>query len=718
MRAREPDIEGFLDRDGIKVGYAVYGDGPITVVFAPAWLPVDSRLWKAQVPYLSRHFRVITVDPRGNGRSDQPRDPAAYSDGNHADDLVAALDAAGVERAVAVGLSRGAWRSLLAAQRHPERFAGVVALASTIPYLAPPTSRAAPSDPGAPSSFDVDRETYQGWQRFNRHYWLRDYRGFLEFFFAKVNSEPHSTKQREDCIAWGLGADGEILVAAEDAPSVASDRASVEAIISSVSCPTLVIHGDRDEIQPVSVGERLAELTGGELIVVRDGGHALAGRHPVAVNQWIRDFVRSLHPPTAGLATPSQSGRSREWTHAAARPRKVLYLSSPIGLGHARRDAAIAAELRLAHPDVQIDWLAQHPVTALLAARGERIHPASAHLASESSHWESEADEHDLHAFQSVRRMDEILASNFMVFADLVESEHYDVWVGDESWEVDYFLHENPELKRSPYVWLTDFVGWLPMADGGAAEAALTADYNAEMIEQIARYPRLRDRSLFVGNPEDVVPLGFGDGLPAIGDWTRAHFDFTGYITGFDPADISDRDAMRAEFGWSPDDRVCVVTVGGTGVGQHLLRRAVAAYPYAAAKVPGLRMVVVTGPRIEPASLPTAAGLDVRAYVPDLHRYLAACDLAVVQGGLTTTMELAAAGRPFLYVPLQHHFEQQFHVPHRLARYGAGRRLDYGDTQPKSFAAAIVDEVSRPVTYRPVETDGAARAAAYLAELL
>jgi pimeloyl-ACP methyl ester carboxylesterase/predicted glycosyltransferase len=719
MRAREPDIEGFLDRNGIKVGYAVYGDGPITIVFAPAWLPVDSRLWKAQVPYLSRHFRVITVDPRGNGRSDQPRESSMYGDADHADDLVAALDAAGVERAVAVGLSRGSWRSILAAARHPERFDGVVALASTIPHLVgpPPSTVADPTDPAGPSSFDIERETYVEWQRFNRHYWRRDYREFLEFFFAKVNSEPHSTKQREDCIAWGLGADGEILAAAEDGPSVVSDRASVEAVIRLVSCPMLVIHGDRDEIQPVAVGERLAELTGAELIIVRDGGHALAGRHPVAVNRWIRDFVRSLHPPVA-TTTAVGAGPRREWTRAANRERKVLYLSSPIGLGHARRDAAIAAELRRLHPDVRIDWLAQHPVTALLAARGERIHPASRHLASESAHWESEADEHDLHAFQSVRRMDEILAANFMVFADIAESEHYDLWVGDESWEVDHFLHENPELKRSPYVWLTDFVGWLPMPDGGVTESALTTDYNAEMIEQIARYPRLRDRSLFVGNADDVVPDGFGTGLPAIADWTRDHYDFTGYITGFDPAEIADREAMRAEFGWSPYDRVCVVTVGGTGVGAHLLRRAIAAYPDAAARVPGLRMVVVTGPRIDPASLPNIPGLDIRPYVPDLHRYLAAADLAVVQGGLTTTMELAAAGRPFLYVPLQHHFEQQFHVPHRLARYGAGRRLDYAETQPESFAAAIAEEIARPVAYRPVETDGAARAAAYLADLL
>ena len=85
--------------------------------------------------------------------------------------------------------------------------------------------------------------------------------------------------------------------------------------------------------------------------------------------------------------------------------------------------------------------------------------------------------------------MDEILLANFMVFHDLVAAEQYDLWIGDEAWELDYYLHENPELKTAAYAWLTDFVGWLPMPDGGAREACLTADYNAEMIEQIARYP-------------------------------------------------------------------------------------------------------------------------------------------------------------------------------------------------------------------------------------
>ena len=100
-------------------------------------------------------------------------------------------------------------------------------------------------------------------------------------------------------------------------------------------------------------------------------------------------------------------------------------------------------------------------------------------------------------------------------------------WVGDEGWEIDHFLHENPGLKRAPFAWLTDFVGWLPMTDGGDREAYLTADYNAEMVEHVARYPRLRDRSVFVGDPDDLVTDPLGPGLPTMRDWTEAHFDFT-----------------------------------------------------------------------------------------------------------------------------------------------------------------------------------------------
>ena len=410
--------------------------------------------------------------------------------------------------------------------------------------------------------------------------------------------------------------------------------------------------------------------------------------------------------------------RSTIWTRGMSRPKRALYLSSPIGLGHARRDVAIAKELQRLHPDLEIDWLAQHPVTMVLETEQERIHPASRWLANESAHMASEAGGHDLHCFQALRRMDEILLANFMIFQEVLEEGCYDLVIGDEAWDVDYYWHENPELKRGQHAWLTDFVGYLPMPDGGPRESFLTTDYNAEMIEHVDRYPWIRDRAIFVGQEQDIVADSFGTGLPAIRDWTSQHFSYAGYITGFTPPSPDELPELRRQLGYRDDELVCVVAVGGSGVGRALIDKLLAAYPLAKKALPDLRMIVVTGPRIDPASFPPREGLELHGYVHRLYQHLSVCDLAVVQGGLTTTMELTAARRPFLYFPLAHHFEQNFHVPNRLDRYRAGRRMDYATSDPDAVAQAITDEIGRETDYRHVETDGAARAARLIAELL
>jgi pimeloyl-ACP methyl ester carboxylesterase/predicted glycosyltransferase len=705
-RARYPDFEGFVEHDGVRVFYEVYGEGDTTVLLMPTWSIIHSRFWKMQIPYLARRFRVVTFDGRGNGKSDRPPLPEQYAEPEFVADALAVMDATGTEGAVLASLSRGAERSLLLAAEHPERVDGVVFIAPALP-LGSVMSRGR-----AAADFNAQRDTHEGWEKWNRHYWLEDYEDFLEFFFSQCFSEPHSTKQREDAVGWGLDTTPETLIATQLAPRL-QNESEVRELTDRIRCPVLVIHGRDDHVRPHDSGEALAELTGGALVTLEGAGHIPLARDPVKVNLLLRDFVDRVRPRPQGAVTFSST-----WTRGRARRRRALYVCSPIGLGHARRDVAIAKQLRALVPDLEIDWLAQDPVTRVLAAEGERIHPASIALANESHHIESESAEHDLHAFQAIRRMDEILCSNYMVFDDLVSEEQYDLWIADEGWEIDYYLHENPERKRAAYVWLTDFVGWLPMADGAEREAFLTADYNAEMIEHIDRFPRVRDQALFVGNPDDVVPDSFGPDLPAIRDWTERHFEFPGYVSGFDPTQFADRERLRAELGYAPDERVVIVTVGGSGVGEALLRRVIDAYPLARDLVPGLRFVVVAGPRIDPASLPQSDGLEVRAFVPDLYRHLAACDLAIVQGGLTTSMELTANRRPFLYFPLKHHFEQNFHVCHRLDRYGAGRRMDFETDGPAEIAAAVAEEIGREVDYAPVETDGALRAATRIAELL
>jgi pimeloyl-ACP methyl ester carboxylesterase len=697
MRACQPLRDGYVERDGIKIFYEVFGDGEPTVLLLPTWSLIHSRHWKMQIPYLSRHCRVITFDGRGNGRSDRPTAAEAYAESELATDALAVMDATQTARAIIVGFSLGVQRGLLLAANHPERVEAAVFVGPTYP------GGGHPRPERTVYSWEDELDTDEGWAKYNKHYWQRDYRGFVEFFLSTMFPEPHSTKPIEDGVGWGMETTGETLALTYLGHHLEPDEAFE--LARRIRCPVLVVHGDRDGMSDVSRGIALAEHSGGQLVVLEGSGHAPHLRDPVRINLLLRDFVKPASPP----------GR---WVRGRSRRRRALYISSPIGLGHAQRDVAIADELRKLHADLEIDWLAQHPVTRVLEAAGERIHPASALLANESGHIESESAEHDLHCFQAIRRMDEILLANFMVFHDLVRDEPYDLWIGDEAWELDYYLHENPEQKHTPYVWMTDFVGWLPMPDGGDREALVTADYNAEMIEHIARFPRLRDRAIFVGNESDIVPDAFGPELPLIRDWTREHYAFAGYVTGFDPSDFADRERLRHQLGYRDDEQVCLVTVGGSGVGGHLLRRVVEAFPEAKRQVPGLRTVVVTGPRIDPEAFPRREGLEVRGFVPELYRHLAACDLAIVQGGLTTCMELTATRRPFIYVPLRHHFEQNFHVRHRLNQYGAGHMLDFDQATPDTIAAAITAEIGRDVDYQPVEANGATQAATLIAELL
>ena len=240
MRARYPDAEGFVDRGGVKVGYEVFGEGEPAVVFAPLDPIVHSRAWKAQVPYLARRSRVITIDPRGNGRSDRPQSPAAYADTEFVANTVAVMDACDVDRAVIVGISTSGWISLLTAALHPERVLGVVAIAAGGPGLGPL--------PAARTEYDFDEvlDTEEGWAKENRHYLLRDWPGFNEFFFGELFCEPHSTKQREDAAGWALETNPETSLAREDAPPTISGPEDTERLLRDIRRPVLAIHGDQD----------------------------------------------------------------------------------------------------------------------------------------------------------------------------------------------------------------------------------------------------------------------------------------------------------------------------------------------------------------------------------------------------------------------------------------------------------------------------------------
>jgi pimeloyl-ACP methyl ester carboxylesterase len=303
-RARQPDVEGYTERDGVRIFYEVYGDGEPTILFLPTWTFVPSRVWKMQIHYLARHHRVVVFDPRGNGRSDRPREPAAYAEREFARDALDVMDATGTDRAVLVALSRGAQRGLLLATEHPDRVHGIAFLGPFFPASRLGGLRWRVMSRLTPIAARMPPLPIGGWAgKFHFGHWQRDYPDFVRWFAGRVASQRHSTRALEDTIAWGSGSDPTTLtLSVLGAPAAPVTRRAQLELAGRVDRPVLVICGDRDRVTSFADARELARATNGRLVRIEGGDHAIEGRRPVEVNLALRDFVRELAEPGDGIA--------------------------------------------------------------------------------------------------------------------------------------------------------------------------------------------------------------------------------------------------------------------------------------------------------------------------------------------------------------------------------------------------------------------------------
>lgn len=407
---------------------------------------------------------------------------------------------------------------------------------------------------------------------------------------------------------------------------------------------------------------------------------------------------------------------------------EVLFVSGSIGLGHVTRDMSIARALRARVPGVSISWLAADAARDALVAAGEPLVSEAAAYTSGVAAVEAAAQEFVLNLasprallrgrgyLARLREFAKGVSANVAVFGQVTRQRPFDLVVGDETFELVLAMFRNPRLKTAPFALITDFVGvepttWNPL------ERVFVRTLNRGWVRLLQDVPRVCNHVLFVGELEDVPDASFGCRMPNRRALAREVVDFVGYIPPFEPGDFLGRDRARRRLGYGKEPTV-ICTVGGTGVGIPLLRLCAEAYPLVRARLPDLRLILVCGPRIHPSEVQALDGVEVWGYVPNLYEHFAACDLAVVQAGGTTTLELTTLRRPFIYLPLEQHFEQQFHTASRLRRHGAGVRLDYSKTSPHSLATAILDHLGSHPNYPPIPVEGASRSAGILARHL
>lgn len=396
--------------------------------------------------------------------------------------------------------------------------------------------------------------------------------------------------------------------------------------------------------------------------------------------------------------------------------RNVLYISGSLGLGHIKRDLVIARELRALRPDVELFWLASHPATVLIEEAGEALHPEAASYANDNEPAEQAAQGGELNLLKYLMRASKDWRKNVETYDRITAEEHFDLVIGDETYELLVGFMKNPRLKRSPFVMIYDFIGLDAMTSNPMEWLGIYM-WNRIWSKDFRKHRSpVFDLGLFIGEEEDVADKPFGPLLPGRREWARAMCEFVGYVMPFDPSVSQDRTTIRARLGYG-DGPLIVCSIGGTAIGKELLDLCGQAFSFLEERLGALQMLLVCGPRLEAGALEVPSGVIIREYVPDLTEHFAACDCAIVQGGGTTTLELTALRRPFIYFPIEGHFEQA-QIAQRLERHRAGVRMFRSETSPERLAEEVLTTLEMEATFASIPVDGGRRAAELIAELL
>lgn len=403
--------------------------------------------------------------------------------------------------------------------------------------------------------------------------------------------------------------------------------------------------------------------------------------------------------------------------------KKILFISGSVGLGHVVRDLIIAKELRNQIPEVDILWLASHPARSVLEEAGETLVPEVDKWAQESEVMENLNKEYaekgkvyNANLAKYLFNAREAWGSNVKIFKQLVDKVQFDIVIGDEAYEIAIALRDNIIKIKPTFIMIFDFIG-LDTMTKNPLEKLIAYKINKGWARGYGKVSNSIITRIFIGELEDVPDKRFGFLLPNRRESLKEKYNFVGYILPFNPPEFTDKEKIREILGYGEEPLVICAT-GGTKIGQPLLDLWAESFVLIKDKIPELCMVLVAGPRISTEFLKRTKGLVVKGYVPNLYQHFAASDLAIVQGGSTTTLELTALNHPFIYFPIEGHAEQQLHVAPRLERFSAGIKMQFSKTTPEMLAEKVISNLGKKVNYPHIPLDGAKNTVRIIKQIL
>ena len=276
----KPTANSITTKDGTQIYYKDWGSGR-PVVFSHGW-PLTADAWEGQMVYLAeRGYRAIAHDRRGHGRSGQPWNGNDMD--TYADDLAALIETLDLKDAVLVGHSTGGGEVARYIGRHGTKRVGKAVLLGAVPPIMLKTA----ANPGG-----LPMEVFDGIRagvRADRSQFFKD----LTVPFYGANRPGAKVSQGLKDSFWFMGMQGS-LKAELDCIKQFSETDFTEDL-KKINVPTLIVHGDDDQIVPIADSAMLAAklVKGSTLKVYAGAPHGLASTHQEQFNADLLAFVKA-----------------------------------------------------------------------------------------------------------------------------------------------------------------------------------------------------------------------------------------------------------------------------------------------------------------------------------------------------------------------------------------------------------------------------------------